>query len=669
MGTLRLAFVAALFPWKNGFGLVSIPLRRLQESGTPHPEGVVPLSNIGNVQYVGTVVIGTPGQELQMIFDTGSSDVWVPGSDCETCGTHRRFYPTLSTTYTSTGDVFDDEYGSGMVSGVIGQDSVRWGGFVVENVRFGLVQQEDSMISSFKTDGVVGMAFGGLSLVTKPTLVEELANQFMDTVGTNAYCFSFFLHSENSAQQSTLTVGGYNLSMLGENASLYFTPVIELPGVFGITYWAIGISAMSIGKEVFCTAPSSCTGIVDTGTSLIGVPEIEFVRVATALTARHVCSINGILLDPEGVGAANVAAAAAADNAPHSDGIICENCQLHLFPTLTIALPPVGSTFALQPRDYVRFVLDGGPAEARGECILPFMVTSQRNSWVLGDVFMMAYYTVFDATPGAMKVGFACAGAVAAGNKSNGIDGVGVEASSWWVAGAGAAGSNGRSASAFACAGGDTFVERGVRATGIGGWAWASASGSSTPLPGLSSSAWQSAIMVGGVTAMASLAIFTIYQLHMAEFDPVEATPLLIGTHSGTHMRTADYAHGKYSTSHTRGGSRVGGSYYSGSGTTSVPTGDDFDEDYVAGVVGGKERQSDTFDNEFDDVSMYGLGAVPDVYEIAESSESTDRIHGGAPTRRAAMHTMHTSPAVGASLPGRERGGRHRGGRSSLPIL
>lgn len=79
-------------------------------------EGSIVINDYENAQYYGEINIGTPEQAFNVIFDTGSSDLWVASVNClDTCGRHPKYDSSLSSTYVANGTDFRITYGSGLV--------------------------------------------------------------------------------------------------------------------------------------------------------------------------------------------------------------------------------------------------------------------------------------------------------------------------------------------------------------------------------------------------------------------------------------------------------------------------------------------------------------------------------------------------------------------------
>lgn len=69
-----------------------------------------------DAQYYGPVTIGTPPQNFKFLFDTGSSNLWIPDKACEHCSSnsiHNSFDTTKSTSFQTNGTDFSIKCGTG----------------------------------------------------------------------------------------------------------------------------------------------------------------------------------------------------------------------------------------------------------------------------------------------------------------------------------------------------------------------------------------------------------------------------------------------------------------------------------------------------------------------------------------------------------------------------
>lgn len=76
--------------------------------------------------------VGTPPQHFELVFDTGSSDVWIPGPGSGEGTGHNIFHSSQSSTFESAGKSVELKYGSGNVIVTTGSDRMCWGSDGVE---------------------------------------------------------------------------------------------------------------------------------------------------------------------------------------------------------------------------------------------------------------------------------------------------------------------------------------------------------------------------------------------------------------------------------------------------------------------------------------------------------------------------------------------------------
>jgi len=332
----------------------------------------VPLSDYQDAQYYGPITIGTPGQPFKVVFDTGSSNLWVPSSKCPitviACDLHEKYHSDQSSTYKANGTAISIQYGSGAMSGFLSTDSVVMGGITVVGQTFAEATGEPGIAFDLsKFDGILGMAFEQIS-------ADNVVPVFYNMIAQNLVSqslFSFWL-SKNPQGQN-----GGSLVLGGVDNTLYTGSINYVP-LSSDTYWAFTMGDVQLSNTSLGFCPSGgCNAIADTGTSLIAGPTAQVDALNTKLGA---VTLNG-------------------------EGIFPSCDVISSLPDVQIVIN--GVTYNLTPQDYVLQVSSLG----KTECLSGFMgidIPSPPGPlWILGDVFISTYYTVFDF--GNKRLGFATA--------------------------------------------------------------------------------------------------------------------------------------------------------------------------------------------------------------------------------------------------------------------
>ncbi|KAJ3445950.1 beta-site app-cleaving enzyme isoform a-related [Anaeramoeba flamelloides] len=324
----------------------------------------IDLNNYMNTQYYGNIQIGTPPQNFKTLFDTGSSNLWVPSSKCNTiaCILHDRYDHTKSSTYVKNGESLDIKYGSGEIKGFLSQDSVNFGGTEVQEVVFGEVTEEDgvSFILS-KFDGVLGLAYPTIAVDQVTPVFDQMFQQGL----VDRFIFGFYLSTTDGSTpvKGELTLGATDSSFY--TGDLKYYPVVQE------LWYVIEFDDITIGgvKQNYCSnnEGGKCQGVIDTGTSTLTAPTSVADDLSIKIHVKSDCSNLGTL--PE------------------------------------IAYIINGDPYPLQPQDYVlKETIFGETNCITG--VIPLDAESPKGSiYILGDIFLRVYYSAYDRENN--QVGFA----------------------------------------------------------------------------------------------------------------------------------------------------------------------------------------------------------------------------------------------------------------------
>nr|AFX73038.1 preprogaline A [Galium verum] len=303
------AIICSLFPYPSE-GVLRIGLKKksldlqgvraaiLARSSRPHGNcrkslnsqlssssgDILPLKNYLDAQYYGDISIGSPPQNFTVIFDTGSSNLWVPSSKCYfsiACWIHHKYKGSKSSTYKKIGKSCSIRYGSGSISGFSSQDSVGVGDIVVKNQVFIEASREGSL--SFvlaKFDGILGLGFQEIAVDDMVPVWYNMVNQGL----VNEKVFSFWLNRDEDAEEGgELVFGGVDPKhFIGQHT---YVPVTQKG------YWQFEMGDVIVGGASTGFCEGGCKAIVDSGTSLLAGPTTIVTEINHAIGGEGVVSV------------------------------------------------------------------------------------------------------------------------------------------------------------------------------------------------------------------------------------------------------------------------------------------------------------------------------------------------------------------------------------------
>jgi len=228
--------------------------------------------------YLGAISFGNPAQDFRVVFDTGSGHLVLPSSLCEdeTCMEHQRYKMSHSVTATSMnsdgnpcpkGELCDQlsiGYGTGMVTGEFVRDQMCFGNgsSCIQCTAVMALEMSNQPFRSFRFDGILGLGLKQLAINPEFNFLQRL----MDIEAAN-FQFGVFLNDG----ASEIAIGGYNSNRV-------LTPLSWAPAAkVSLGHWQVRIKELKIaGRTLDVCKDGSCHGILDTGTTHLGVPGCNF---------------------------------------------------------------------------------------------------------------------------------------------------------------------------------------------------------------------------------------------------------------------------------------------------------------------------------------------------------------------------------------------------------
>jgi hypothetical protein len=265
---------------------------------------------------------------------------------------HSVFSSASSSTYKSiSGCTWDISYADGSgASGVCGTDTVTIGETTVTKQVVELANKVSSTFVSDEADGLVGLAFSNINTVV-PTQALTFFDNAQDSL--DSPLFAAYLPRDDD--------GTYDFGALDTSK---FTGTVTYANVDSSNgFWEFPSTSYKVGSTTHTM--SGNTGIADTGTTLLLTTDTP--------VDTYYASVDGAEFDS-------------------SQGGYTFPCSATL-PTFSVRIG--SSKYATIPAELMNF----GPTDSTGDtCFGSLQSVGGGSQNIYGDVFMNAFYSVFDAS-------------------------------------------------------------------------------------------------------------------------------------------------------------------------------------------------------------------------------------------------------------------------------
>ena len=303
----------------------------------------VNVNNYKQIQYSTSLSIGTPGQSLTVLIDTGSYLLWVP-SKISACTKCTRFDETKSKTYNNLESESSIDYLWGSVTGRLSSDVINIGSKTTNKTQFLLVDQKQNL-DYLSSDGILGLGYNGK---------ENLKSSLIFTLYQESQIESpvFALDLNSLSKNSSLLIGGYEIEKYAEAG----TKVKIIEDLLSWTGILEGISFGSVAINDYNTI------YFDSGLSFFTGPSAQVQTIFSSISSRLNRCVESPFLTCS-----------------------CSRLEISLLPSLVFLIQ--GQEFRVSPENYLLF--------SRGKCTF-LILPSQGESWGAGMGFFRQYYSVFN---------------------------------------------------------------------------------------------------------------------------------------------------------------------------------------------------------------------------------------------------------------------------------